>query len=187
LELAREWGEFKVTERAVGMKEVVKANDEGRVSLIDPAPPLPLSSSHPSFPFRALNCSFLVASHSTPSPLSSVPPPFFPQLLEAFGAGTAVVVCPIKGILYQGKEVSFIKEGEQVGPLTIRVWDALTDIQVIHGPPPSLPPSLPPFLPRSLHNFILLVITPPSLPSPLLPPPTLPFLSMARLTMPGVS
>jgi len=32
LELAHEWGEFKVTERAVSMKEVVKANNEERVS-----------------------------------------------------------------------------------------------------------------------------------------------------------
>lgn len=32
LELAREWGEFKVTERFVTMPEVVKAHAEGRVS-----------------------------------------------------------------------------------------------------------------------------------------------------------
>jgi len=41
-----------------------------------------------------------------------------------------VVVCPIKGILYEGEEVSIIEEGGKVGPLTMRVWDALTDIQV---------------------------------------------------------
>ncbi|TFJ82818.1 hypothetical protein NSK_005893 [Nannochloropsis salina CCMP1776] len=80
LELAGKWREFKVTERAVGMKEVVKAKNEGR-------------------------------------------------LLEAFGAGTAVVVCPIRAILYEEEDVVVIKEGDDVGPLTKRMWDALTDIQ----------------------------------------------------------
>uniref|UniRef100_I2CQ49 Branched-chain amino acid aminotransferase n=1 Tax=Nannochloropsis gaditana (strain CCMP526) TaxID=1093141 RepID=I2CQ49_NANGC len=80
LELAGKWREFKVTERAVGMKEVVKAKKEGR-------------------------------------------------LLEAFGAGTAVVVCPIRAILYEEEDVVVIKEGDDVGPLTKRMWDALTDIQ----------------------------------------------------------
>lgn len=80
LELAREWREFKVSERFVTMPELVKAGQEGR-------------------------------------------------LIEAFGAGTAVVVCPIKAILYQGQWVEFIKEGGSTGELTKRFWSALMDIQ----------------------------------------------------------
>jgi branched-chain amino acid aminotransferase len=42
-----------------------------------------------------------------------------------------VVVCPIKAILYEGEELSIIETNgsENVGPLTRRVWDAITDIQ----------------------------------------------------------
>lgn len=57
-------------------------------------------------------------------------PPTKNQLLEAFGAGTAVVVCPIRAILYEGEEISIIHNGDSVGALTRRMWDALTDIQV---------------------------------------------------------
>lgn len=74
-----------------------------------------------------------------PHPLHPSQPPSSPpipsphprqQLLEAFGAGTAVVVCPIKAILYEGKELAVIQdEAATVGPLTRRVWDAITDIQ----------------------------------------------------------
>ena len=58
-----------------------------------------------------------------------------------------MVVCPIKAILYQGHELEIIHPGETIGPLTQRVWDALTDIQVN---PPTHPPTHPSFyLPSS--------------------------------------
>jgi len=50
------------------------------------------------------------------------------RLLEAFGAGTAVVIAPVKGIAYNGEEIS-IPTGEKAGPLAQSVWTALTDIQ----------------------------------------------------------
>lgn len=41
-----------------------------------------------------------------------------------------MVVCPIKAILYEGEEIPIITNGaDSVGPLTRRVWDAITDIQ----------------------------------------------------------
>lgn len=44
-----------------------------------------------------------------------------------------MVVCPIRAILYEEEDVVVIKEGDDVGPLTKRMWDALTDIQVPHS------------------------------------------------------
>jgi branched-chain amino acid aminotransferase len=49
-------------------------------------------------------------------------------LLEAFGAGTAAVVSPVKGILYEGEEIH-IPTGDKAGPLALRLWKALGDIQ----------------------------------------------------------
>ena len=47
------------------------------------------------------------------------------KLLEAFGAGTAAVVCPIKCIQYQAKDIDI----PATGPLTNIIWKQLTDIQ----------------------------------------------------------
>ncbi|KAJ2651018.1 branched-chain-amino-acid transaminase bat2 [Coemansia sp. RSA 1250] len=84
LELARQWGEFKVSERKVTMPEVVKAIEENR-------------------------------------------------MLEAFGAGTACVVCSVSTILYNGKEYEVPVDPKDpnavFGPLTKRLRDELLDIQ----------------------------------------------------------
>lgn len=55
------------------------------------------------------------------------------RLLEAFGAGTAAVVTPIRSIQYQGVDI----EIPATGPFTQRVWDEITGIQygLIEGPP----------------------------------------------------
>eukprot|EP00586_Coscinodiscus_wailesii_P011871 CAMPEP_0172518740 /NCGR_PEP_ID=MMETSP1066-20121228/290996_1 /TAXON_ID=671091 /ORGANISM="Coscinodiscus wailesii, Strain CCMP2513" /LENGTH=349 /DNA_ID=CAMNT_0013301183 /DNA_START=237 /DNA_END=1286 /DNA_ORIENTATION=- len=47
------------------------------------------------------------------------------KLLEAFGAGTAAVVCPIKCIQYEGKDIDI----PATGHLTKLIWKQLTDIQ----------------------------------------------------------
>ena len=79
LELARESGEMIVSERDLGMKEIVEASKEGR-------------------------------------------------LLEAFGAGTAAVVAPIKTIMFQGEDIN-LPTGEVIGPTAQAMWDRITDIQ----------------------------------------------------------
>lgn len=44
------------------------------------------------------------------------------RLIEAFGAGTAVIVCPIEGFWYQGKEYQVpIKAEYNAGELTNRI------------------------------------------------------------------
>jgi branched-chain amino acid aminotransferase len=50
------------------------------------------------------------------------------RLMEAFGAGTAVVIAPVKGIVYEGSEI-IIPTGEEAGPLAQSIWTAITDIQ----------------------------------------------------------
>ena len=79
LELARDSGKFTVSERDLGMKEILAAKKEGR-------------------------------------------------LLEAFGAGTAAVVAPIKTIVFQGENVD-LPTGEVIGPVAQEMWDAILDIQ----------------------------------------------------------
>jgi len=73
LNITKDWGEFKVTEKTVSMSEVVKAIEEGR-------------------------------------------------LIEAFGAGTAVIVCPINGFWYNGKDYDIpINPEYNAGDLTNRI------------------------------------------------------------------
>ena len=48
---------------------------------------------------------------------------------EVFTTGTAVVVCPVGSITYQGKEVKYGDDPEQPGPTTLEIYDALTSIQ----------------------------------------------------------
>ena len=57
------------------------------------------------------------------------------RLLEVFGAGTAVVVSPVKSIVYEGAEIR-VPTGEQIGPLSKRLWDALAAVQYgkVHSP-----------------------------------------------------
>lgn len=48
------------------------------------------------------------------------------RLLESFGAGTAVVVAPVKSIMYLGKEIKCISEA---GPVAKLMLQRLADIQ----------------------------------------------------------
>ncbi|KAJ1833624.1 branched-chain-amino-acid transaminase bat2 [Coemansia sp. RSA 2711] len=89
LELARQWGEFKVSERKVTMPEVVRAINENR-------------------------------------------------LLEAFGAGTACVVCSVSTILYNSTDyvvpVDPSNPDAVFGPVARRLRDELLDIQYAKKP-----------------------------------------------------
>ena len=61
------------------------------------------------------------------------------RLLEAFGAGTAAVVSPVKAISYEGKEIAVPVGEGGAGPLTARFWSTLLDVQYgrVPGPDPS--------------------------------------------------
>eukprot|EP00540_Astrosyne_radiata_P009061 CAMPEP_0116857226 /NCGR_PEP_ID=MMETSP0418-20121206/20416_1 /TAXON_ID=1158023 /ORGANISM="Astrosyne radiata, Strain 13vi08-1A" /LENGTH=76 /DNA_ID=CAMNT_0004490847 /DNA_START=8 /DNA_END=238 /DNA_ORIENTATION=- len=49
---------------------------------------------------------------------------------EVFGCGTAVVVSPVNGVHYKGKDYDVpIDESVGAGKLTKRMWKAITDIQ----------------------------------------------------------
>lgn len=50
------------------------------------------------------------------------------QLLEAFGAGTAAVVSPVRTIVYKESNIE-IPTGENAGPVAEHVWNTLRDIQ----------------------------------------------------------
>lgn len=50
------------------------------------------------------------------------------RLLEAFGAGTAAVISPVKGIIYQGEEIK-VPTGENVGEVASSLWNTLMNIQ----------------------------------------------------------
>jgi branched-chain amino acid aminotransferase len=52
------------------------------------------------------------------------------RVFEAFGVGTAAVVCPIKEFVYQGKNYHIpIEEEKGAGPLTQEVLGMMTDLQ----------------------------------------------------------
>ncbi|KAI9028482.1 aminotransferase [Hyaloraphidium curvatum] len=84
LTLARDWKEFKVSERPITMAELSKAADEGR-------------------------------------------------LHEAFGAGTAAIVAPIKAIKYKGRDIPVPLDpsnpASQAGPLALRFADTIMAVQ----------------------------------------------------------
>ncbi|KAI9504753.1 aminotransferase [Coemansia spiralis] len=84
LALARQWGEFKVSERKITMPEVVTALSEGR-------------------------------------------------FLEAFGAGTACVICSVSEVLYENTKYAIPVDSSDpdavFGPLAKRLRDELLDIQ----------------------------------------------------------
>jgi branched-chain amino acid aminotransferase len=48
--------------------------------------------------------------------------------LEAFGAGTAAVVSPVRCIVYKDQDIN-LPTGGQIGPLAKRAWDSLIAIQ----------------------------------------------------------
>ncbi len=56
------------------------------------------------------------------------------KLLEAFGTGTAAVVSPVDKICYLGEDVRIGKGG--IGPLTMKLYDTLTGIQLGKVPDP---------------------------------------------------
>ena len=58
------------------------------------------------------------------------------RLLEAFGAGTAVVIAPVKGIMYDGVEIK-VPTGDEIGPVAKKMWTAVTDIQYGRVPHPT--------------------------------------------------
>lgn len=62
------------------------------------------------------------------------------RLLEVMGAGTAAVISPVKAILYKGKDI-LVPTGEEVGPITMKLWKSLYDIQYgkINNHPWSVP------------------------------------------------
>jgi branched-chain amino acid aminotransferase len=84
IQLAKQWGEFEVTERRYTLKEIMKAVKEGR-------------------------------------------------MIEAFGAGTAAIVAPVKGFHYNGVDYDIPLDKEnptaKAGKLTQRLCDTIMDIQ----------------------------------------------------------
>ncbi|KAF3931464.1 hypothetical protein ABW19_dt0203839 [Dactylella cylindrospora] len=52
------------------------------------------------------------------------------RLLEAFGAGTAAVVSPVKGITWRGEDIKIpLLPGKETGELAQKFWDWMTAIQ----------------------------------------------------------
>lgn len=55
------------------------------------------------------------------------------RMIEAFGCGTAVIVAPVEAIGYNGKDYSIpldpSNSENKAGPLTHRIYKAITDIQ----------------------------------------------------------
>ena len=58
------------------------------------------------------------------------------EFVEAGACGTAAVIAPIGSITHKGKKTTFYGEGKQVGPVTKKLYDTLTQIQYgdIPGP-----------------------------------------------------
>lgn len=50
------------------------------------------------------------------------------RLLEAFGAGTAVVVSPVRCIVYKEQDIN-VPTGDSAGPVATHIWNTLKDIQ----------------------------------------------------------
>lgn len=59
------------------------------------------------------------------------------EFVEAGACGTAAVITPIGGIQYKGEMIHFHAKGEEVGPVTRRLYDTLKGIQ--QGDLPSPP------------------------------------------------
>lgn len=58
------------------------------------------------------------------------------EFTEAGACGTAAVIAPIGSITHNGRKVSFYDNGNSVGPVTKKLYDILTQIQIgdICGP-----------------------------------------------------
>ena len=112
LQLTRGWREFKVSERPITMKEFTTALKQGRVRAISTFPISP-----------RWRRSALLVSDSAPV-----------QLIEAFGAGTAAIVSPIKGISFRGTEYEIPLDPDNpeagAGKLTKRLANDIMAIQV---------------------------------------------------------
>lgn len=100
LALARQWGQFKVTEDIFTMPDIKHLLNEGRVS------------RDYSYKRNLKNINLLSAL----------------QLLELFGTGTACVVSPINRISYLGEDL-YIPTMEQEKPIHETIRETLMDIQ----------------------------------------------------------
>lgn len=100
IELAKQWtDELVVSERFLTMAEVIEAEKENRVRILNLYLKLFL---------QGWQCMF--------------------QLLEVFGAGTAVVISPVKSIIYNDQEI-VVPTGDDAGPIAAKLWKTLYDIQ----------------------------------------------------------
>ena len=116
LELARDWNEFKVSEKHVTMDDIVRMANENRVSYYT-VDVFPTSLS--------IDVAHVVVSLT------------HTQLLEMFGAGTACIVNPIGEIYYKRTDsVIPVPTNEQNSPLYARFFQTLTDIQYGRVPHP---------------------------------------------------
>uniref|UniRef100_A0A914RKY6 Uncharacterized protein n=1 Tax=Parascaris equorum TaxID=6256 RepID=A0A914RKY6_PAREQ len=108
LTLARQWNQFKVSERYVGMSEIRKALKEHRVNFV-----------------HMILCTGGIAKIG-----------YYLQLYEIFGCGTACVVSPVGRILYRNKssgndyEDMIIPTMEHKPNLMQKLYDSIVDIQV---------------------------------------------------------
>jgi branched-chain amino acid aminotransferase len=50
-------------------------------------------------------------------------------LLEAFGAGTAVIIAPVGRIGYEGKDIVLPQHNGAYGPVSRALWERIVDIQ----------------------------------------------------------
>jgi branched-chain amino acid aminotransferase len=105
LTLARDWNEFKVSERAITMGEFAKAAAEGRV--------------HEAFGAGEPQLSISLSKAKIDHPIRLT--------------GTAAIVAPIKAIQYKGKDIPVpldpSKPNSQAGPLAQRFADTIMSIQ----------------------------------------------------------
>lgn len=127
LHLARSWKEFKVQERPINMKEFLTALKQNRVRYLSRRVYVSCASVLTSLLCRALLCEGR-ACRTFFRVLSSI------QIIEAFGAGTAAIVAPIKCIGYRGQDYAIPLDAENpqagAGKLTKRLANEIMAIQV---------------------------------------------------------
>jgi len=132
LELAREWNQFKVSERAITMKEVIQAVNESRVSKFVQLWKLNLFCrillwSIGSFVLVELQELKQFKQKSSSSKVVFFFIPFEFQLLEMFGTATLRTICPVGLIHYMGVNYK-IPTVEQKDPVYKKLFHSLTDI-----------------------------------------------------------
>lgn len=108
IELASQWEDIVVKEEVITMDRVIELNKKGRVSFV------------PEICWYDLMQMFKILSD----------PSFF-QLLEMFGAGTAVVISPISRVGFLDHEIR-VPTMSQAQPVYQRVKDTLLAIQYGH-------------------------------------------------------